>query len=87
MKINTGMTHAAISIYRLFYQRGLTTSQRRFSVDWLGAAPNYIALRGARPPSADVLIGLFQRLWVQGRLTLAIRVAWTLLWLPEEARR
>jgi hypothetical protein len=80
------MTHAAISIYRLFHQRGLTTSQRRFSVDWLGAAPNYIALRGARPPSADVLIGLFQRLWREGRLLLAIKVGWIILWMPESAR-
>ena len=79
--------HADLSFYHLFKRSGLTTSQRRFSVDWLGAAPNYIALRGTRPPSPDVLIGLFQRLWAQGRLTIAIRVAWTVLWLPEEARR
>ena len=79
--------HADPSLYHLFKRNGLTTSQRRFSVDWLGAAPNYVALRGPRPPSADVLIGLFQRLWARGRLTLAIRVAWAVLWLPEEARR
>lgn len=86
MKINTGMTHAAISIYRLFYQRGLTTSQRRFSVDWLGAAPNYLVLRGERGPSANTLIGLFQRLWRDGRLLLAMKVGWTILWMPEAAR-
>lgn len=79
--------HADISIYHLFRRIGLTTSQRRFSVDWLGAAPNYTALRGARPPSPDVLIGLFQKLWREGRLLLAVRIGWSILWLPEEARR
>ena len=78
--------HADISLYHLFKRSGLTTSQRRFSVEWLGAAPNYIALRGARLPSPDVLIGLFQRLWREGRLLLAIKVGWTILWLPEAAR-
>lgn len=78
--------HADSSIYHLFQRIGLTTSQRRFSVDWLGAAPNYIALRGARPPSADVLIGLFQKLWCEGRLLLAVRIGWTILWMPEAQR-
>lgn len=86
--INTSMTHHAdISIYRLFHQRGLTRSHRHFSQAWLGAAPNYMALRRTRPPSLGVLIGLFQRLWREGRLLLAVRVAWTVLWLPPEARR
>lgn len=78
--------HADISIYHLFERRGLTRSHRHFSSVWLGAAPNYMALRGARPPSADVLVGLFQRLWRENRLLLAMQVGWTILWLPEAAR-
>ena len=80
------MNNADLSIYHFFKRSGLTTSQRRFSVDWLGAAPNYIALRGARPPSAEILVGLFQRLWREGRLLLAVRVGWTILWMPEAQR-
>ncbi|WP_298697387.1 DUF6626 family protein [uncultured Brevundimonas sp.] len=78
--------HADISIYHIFERRGLTRSRREFSTNWLGAASNYMALRGPRPPSADVLIGLFQKLWREGRLLLAIKVGWTILWLPEAAR-
>lgn len=85
--INISMTHADISIYRHFRERGLTRSHRHFSTEFLQAAPNYLALRGERGPSANTLIGLFQRLWRQGRLLLAIRVGWTVLWMPPEARR
>jgi hypothetical protein len=81
------MTHADISIYHLFLERGLTRSRRDFSSRWLNSAENYLALRGERGPSANTLIGLFQRLWSQGRLMLAIRVGWTILWMPPEARR
>jgi hypothetical protein len=84
--INTSMTHADISLYHHFRQRGLTRSRRDFSSRWLNSAENYLALRGERGPSANTLIGLFQRLWRQGRLLLAIRVGWTILWLPEAAR-
>ena len=73
-------------IYHYFLQRGLTRSQRHFSTEYLQAAPNYLALRGNRGPSANALIGLFQRLWFQGRPLLAIRVGWTILWLPEGQR-
>ena len=86
-KINNSMTnHADISIYRLFLKRGLTRSRRHFSTEHLGAAPNYLVLRGERGPSAKALIGLFQKLWRQGRLLLAIRVGWTILWMPEGQR-
>ena len=78
--------HADFSLYHLFERRGLTRSYRHFSAAWLGAAPNYMALRGPRPPSADVLVGLFQRLWREGRLLLAVRVGWTILWMPEAQR-
>lgn len=85
--INTSMTnHADISLYHLFKRRGLTRSHRHFSTAWLGVAPNYMALRGSRPPSADVLVGLFQKLWREGRFLLAVKVSWTILWMPESPR-
>lgn len=78
--------HADISIYHLFYQRGLTRSHRHFSSHWLGAAENYMALRGDRGPSANTLIRLFQTLWRGGRLLLAVKVGWAILWMPEPSR-
>ena len=53
----------------------------------LGCAENYLCLRASRGPSADVLITLFQTLVREGRLLLAARVAWAVLWLKPEARR
>jgi len=76
-----------MNIYHLFRQRGLTNSHRHFSSAWLNRAENYLCLRGGRGPSADVLIGLFQTLVRHGRIMLAVRVAWAVLWLPAEARR
>ena len=81
------MTHDDSSLYTRFHRRGLTTSQRDFSSRWLGTADNYLCLRADRGPSAAVLVGLFQRLWRQGRLLLAIQVGWSILWLDQEARR
>lgn len=76
-----------MDIYRFFYARGLTYSQRHFSSAWLGCAENYLCLRADRGPSADVLITLFQTLVHDGHLMLAARVAWAVLWLKPEARR
>lgn len=76
-----------MNIYHLFQRRGLTDSQRHFSSVWLDRAENYLCLRGSRGPSADALIELFQTLMREGRLMLAARVAWAVLWLPSEARR
>ena len=76
-----------MDIYHLFQRRGLTDSQRHFSSAWLGCADNYVSLRAGRPPSADVLIALFQKLVREGRLMLAARVACAVLWLKPEARR
>jgi hypothetical protein len=76
-----------MDIYHHFRERGLTDSLRHFSSALLGRAPNYMALRGERGPSADALIDLFQTLVRQGRLMLAARVGWMVLWLPKEARR
>lgn len=75
-----------MSLYQHFESRGLVQSRREFSRR-LGCAENYMSLRAGRDPSADVLVGLFQSLWREGRLLLAVRVAWSLLWLPEGARR
>ena len=85
--INISMKpRADSSLYHLFERRGLTHSRRHFSAEWLCTAPNYLALRGRRPPSTEVLVALFQRLWREGRLLLAIKVGWTILWVPEAAR-
>ena len=81
-QINSGM-----DIYHQFYQRGLTASQRHFSSAWLGRADNYLCLRAGRGPSSDALVSLFQTLVRKGHLMLAVRVAWTLLWLKPEALR
>lgn len=81
------MTQADSSLYHHFCRRGLTTSRRHFSTHWLDAAENYACLRGDRGPSADVLVGLFQRLWLERRIMLAIHVGWSILWMTEEARR
>lgn len=76
-----------MDIYHLFQRRGLTDSYRHFSSEWLNKADNYLCLRGARGPSSDVLITLFQKLVREGRLMLAARVACAVLWLKPEARR
>lgn len=76
-----------MDIYHHFRALGLTDSRRHFSSAWLGCAENYLCLRASRGPSADVLIALFQTLVREGRLMLAARVGWAVLWLPAEARR
>ena len=76
-----------MDIYQHFLTLGLTDSQRHFSSAWLGRAENYLCLRAGRGPSADALVGLFQTLWRDGKLLLAARVGWAVLWLPAEARR
>lgn len=76
-----------MDIYHLFQRCGLTDSQRHFSSAWLNKADNYLCLRGRRGPSSDALIELFQKLVREGRLMLAARVAWAVLWLKPEARR
>jgi hypothetical protein len=76
-----------MDIYHHFERLGLTDSYRHFSSAWLGRAENYLCLRAGRGPSADALIELFQTLVREGRLMLAAKVGWTVLWLPAEARR
>ncbi|WP_292089546.1 DUF6626 family protein [Brevundimonas sp.] len=86
-QINTGKETSGMTIYHHFLERGLTDSRRHFSSAWLCRAENYLALRSGREASADALVELFQTLWREGRLILAARVAWAVLWLPEGARR
>lgn len=76
-----------MDIYRHFERLGLTDSHRHFSSAWLNRAENYLCLRSGRGPSADALIELFQTLVSEGKLMLAARVAWSILWLKPEARR
>ncbi|MFN3837507.1 MAG: DUF6626 family protein [Brevundimonas sp.] len=76
-----------MDIYQHFLSRGLTDSQRHFSSAWLGRAENYLCLRSNRGPSADALVELFQTLVREGKLMLAVRVAWAVLWLKPMARR
>lgn len=76
-----------MTIYHHFLERGLTDSRRHFSSAWLCRAENYLALRSGREASADALVELFQTLWREGQFALAVRVAWAVLWLPQEARR
>lgn len=75
-----------MDIYQHFRRQGLCASKREFSA-LLGRAENYMCLRGERGPSADALVELFQTLWREGQFALALRVAWAVLWLPQEARR
>jgi hypothetical protein len=70
-----------------FHECGLTDSHRHFSSAWLNRAENYLCLRADRGPSADALVELFQTLVREGRIVLALRVAWAVLWLKPEARR
>lgn len=76
-----------MTIYHHFLERGLTDSHRHFSSAWLNRAENYLCLRAGRGPSADALVELFQTLVQEGKLVLAARVAWAVLWLKPEARR
>ncbi|WEK41161.1 MAG: hypothetical protein P0Y50_06025 [Candidatus Brevundimonas colombiensis] len=76
-----------MDIYHYFLERGLTDSRRHFSSAWLGRAENYLCLRAGREASADALIELFQTLVREGKLVLAVRVAWAVLWMKPEARR
>lgn len=76
-----------MNIYQHFLALGLCDSRRHFSSAWLNRAENYLCLRGDRGPSADALIELFQTLVREGRLILAARVGWAILWLKPEARR
>lgn len=80
------MSHGR-EIYYQFERRGLSHSRRHFSREWLQMADNYLCLRAERGPSLDAQVRLFQRVWGEGRLALAVRLAWIILWSPAEVRR
>ena len=72
--------NAGLDLYHLLRAKGLSHSLRHYSREWLGSAENYACLRGERAPSERALVHLFQRLWSEGRLLLAARVARLILW-------
>lgn len=69
-----------MNIYQELSRKGLTSSQRDFSSYYCGMAENYTSLRGDRGPSKTALVHLFRRLWSEGHLILAARVALVVLW-------
>jgi hypothetical protein len=69
-------------IYALLFKRGLTTSQRDFSVYWLGKSPSYYATTGAQ--SEGAMVAVFRKLFEEGRWLLALRVARMVMFGPSE---
>ena len=67
-------------LYELMAGRGLTTSRRHFSRQWLGAAPNYACLRGDRLPSDSAMLHLARKLIDQRRYILAAHILQMLVW-------
>lgn len=57
-------------IYKAAKERGLVSSLRRFSRDFLGRAPNYASDRGLDRCSAAVLLNLYRRLGDTGQTDL-----------------
>jgi hypothetical protein len=75
--------NAGISFYHQLARRGLCTSLRAYSRDYLCMAENYACLRADRGPSERALLNLFRRLWAERRFVLAGRVALAILWGTE----
>lgn len=71
--------NADLDFYRQLERRGLCTSLRTYSRDYLGMAENYACLRGERGPSERALVHLFRCLWEERHVLLALRVAHALL--------
>ncbi len=71
MKIN--------EIYEAAKARGLAPSKRRFSEDYLGRAPNYLADRGSDRCSARAILHLHRRLGEAGHRDLQARALEILL--------
>jgi len=65
---------------------GLVTSRRKLSTEWLGAAPNYVCLRGDRLPSDSAMLHLIRKLLERRRYILAAQVMRMLVW-PEHPDR
>lgn len=77
--INTGMKNLDLDCYHALHRRGLTSSRRHFSREWLGAAENYSCSRAGRGLSPSVGLRLCARLWDAGFYILALRVGWGLM--------
>lgn len=57
-------------IYEAARKRCLVSSQRRFSQEYLGRKPNYLADRGFDRCSAGALLNLYRRLGEKGHTDL-----------------
>jgi hypothetical protein len=57
-------------IYAAAKERGLVSSMRRFSREFLGRAPNYASDRGLDRCSAAALLNLYRRLGGPGQADL-----------------
>ncbi len=66
-----------IDIYDTLLKRGLTNSQREFSVRYAGKSPSYLATVDCL--SEGAMIAVFRRLMEERRWLLAFRVAHALL--------
>ena len=67
-------------IYETLRKRGLTTSQRDFSIHYAGKSPSYLATTHSL--SEKAAISVFRRLAEEGHWLLALRVAHTILFGP-----
>ena len=73
------MTNADHDWYHELHRRGLTSSRRHFSREWLRYADNYACARSSRGLPAQALARLCNRLWEAHHYLLAVRVAWSLI--------
>lgn len=74
-------------IYAALISAGLCRSQRQFSRDWLGAAPNYYAMFKGRRIGHPMLVRLHRRLSEMHQHELAHRVLGLLLSEDHPAER
>ena len=74
-------------LYALMAERGLTVSRRHLSREWLGAAPNYVCLRGDRLPSDSAMLHLIRKLLDHRRYILAAYVLRMLIWPDRPDRK
>lgn len=68
------------NLYSLFRSKGLTHSQRHFSVELLGASHNYVVVNKDRGPSYAVLLHLVRWLFEHRRPVLALQCLWLMIW-------
>jgi hypothetical protein len=68
-----------LDCYHELHKRGLTTSLRHYSREWLGAAENYACARNGQALTPRVGLRLCSRLWDEGYCLLALRIGWRLM--------